>query len=187
MMHLWDTLYVRAEASCARTCTAPCAAGVPPASRGRGPSTAARDRIPEMVNISERPPEVADRAVPGHWEGDLIVGSRQSHIRNLVERSTRFVMLLKLTDATAEEVCRAMTKRIKTLPMELARSVTSNQATRWRCTASSAWRPGSRSTIPRAPVAARVEREHQWTLASVLPEGNGLVPSLAGQVRPRCP
>jgi IS30 family transposase len=86
-----------------------------------------RSRIPDMVNISERPPEVADRAVPGHWEGDLIVGSRQSHIGTLVERSTRFVLLLKLKDATAEEVCRAMTKRIKTLPMELRRSVTWDQ------------------------------------------------------------
>ena len=86
-----------------------------------------RSRIPEMVNISERPQEVADRAVPGHWEGDLIVGSKQSYIGTLVERSTRFVMLLKLTDATAEEVCRAMTKRIKTLPTELRRSVTWDQ------------------------------------------------------------
>jgi transposase, IS30 family len=86
-----------------------------------------RSRIPEMVNISERPQEAADRAVPGHWEGDLIVGSRQSHIGTLVERSTRFVMLLKLEDCTAAEVCRAMTKRIKTLPMELRRSVTWDQ------------------------------------------------------------
>jgi IS30 family transposase len=84
-------------------------------------------RIPEMVNISERPKEVADRAVPGHWEGDLITGSRHSHVGTLVERSTRFVMLLKLNDATAEEVCRAMTKKIKTLPMELRRSVTWDQ------------------------------------------------------------
>jgi len=84
-------------------------------------------RIPEMVNISKRPKEVADRAVPGHWEGDLIVGSGRSQVGTLVERSTRFVMLLKLRDGTAEEVCRAMTKKIKTLPMELRRSVTWDQ------------------------------------------------------------
>jgi IS30 family transposase len=87
-----------------------------------------RSRIPEMVLISERPPEVEDRAVPGHWEGDLIVGSKKrSCIGTLVERKTRFVMLLKLADGTADEVRRAMTKRIRTLPTELARSVTWDQ------------------------------------------------------------
>ena len=86
-----------------------------------------RSRIPEMVLISERPPEVEDRAVPGHWEGDLIVGSKASSIGTLVERQTRFVMLLKLGNRTAEEVRRAMTKRIRTLPTELRRSVTWDQ------------------------------------------------------------
>jgi IS30 family transposase len=84
-------------------------------------------RIPEMVLISERPPEVQDRAIPGHWEGDLIVGSKASSIGTLVERQTRFVMLLKLGNRTAEEVRRAMTKRIRTLPTELRRSVTWDQ------------------------------------------------------------
>lgn len=84
-------------------------------------------RIPEMVNISQRPAEVADRAVPGHWEGDLIVGSKRSCIGTLVERSTRFVLLMKLSNGTAEEVLSAMTKKIKTLPQELRRSVTWDQ------------------------------------------------------------
>jgi IS30 family transposase len=84
-------------------------------------------RIPEMVLISERPAEVEDRAVPGHWEGDLILGSRHTCIGTLVERRTRFVLLLKLNNGTAEEVCGAMTKRIKTLPAELRRSVTWDQ------------------------------------------------------------
>jgi len=84
-------------------------------------------RIPDMVLISERPPEVEDRAVPGHWEGDLIEGSKGTYIGTLVERQTRFVMLLKLRNGTAEEVRRAMTTRIKTLPAELRRSVTWDQ------------------------------------------------------------
>jgi IS30 family transposase len=86
-----------------------------------------RSRIPDMVLISERPAEVQDRAVPGHWEGDLILGSKRTCIGTLVERKTRFVMLLKLQDGTAQEVRRAMTKRIKTLPGELRRSVTWDQ------------------------------------------------------------
>jgi len=84
-------------------------------------------RIPEMVLISERPAEVEDRAVPGHWEGDLILGSKRTCIGTLVERRTRFVLLLKLNNGTADEVCRAMTRRIKTLPSELRRSVTWDQ------------------------------------------------------------
>ncbi len=88
-----------------------------------------RGRIPDMVMISQRPPEVADRAVPGHWEGDLIIGRNgASAIGTLVERSTRFVLLLHLpTDHTASTVRRAMTEAIQTLPTALWRSITWDQ------------------------------------------------------------
>jgi len=88
-----------------------------------------RGRIPDMVMISERPPEVEDRAVPGHWEGDLLIGKEgQSSIGTLVERSTRFVMLFPLPRSkTAEDVRKAMTKTIQTLPPVLRRSVTWDQ------------------------------------------------------------
>lgn len=81
----------------------------------------------EMVLISARPPEVADRAVPGHWEGDLIYGSRKTCIGTLVERTTRYVMLLRLRKNTAEEVRRTMSVRILDLPQQLRRSVTWDQ------------------------------------------------------------
>lgn len=83
----------------------------------------------DMVMISERPPEVEDRAVPGHWEGDLILGANnRSAIGTLVERTTRFVLLLHLPEDRRPETLReAMTKAIKTLPDALRRSITWDQ------------------------------------------------------------
>jgi IS30 family transposase len=88
-----------------------------------------RGRIPGMVNISERPAQAADRAVPGHWEGDLIIGKNQaSQIGTLVERSTGFVQLLHLPkDRTADVVAEAMINKIKTLPDALRRTLTWDQ------------------------------------------------------------
>ena len=88
-----------------------------------------RGKIPGMVMISERPAEAADRAVPGHWEGDLIAGAgNKSAIGTLVERSTRFVMLLHLPDGHgAAQVAAAMTEVTGTLPEQLRRSLTWDQ------------------------------------------------------------
>ncbi|ORJ57043.1 IS30 family transposase [Mycobacterium simiae] len=89
-----------------------------------------RGRIPDMVNISERPPEVADRAVPGHWEGDLILGSTESGsaIGTLVERSTRFALLLHLPDNHgAQAVQDAIVAKMAQLPPILRRTLTWDQ------------------------------------------------------------
>jgi IS30 family transposase len=89
-----------------------------------------RGRIKDMVNISQRPAEVADRAVPGHWEGDLILGSTESGsaIGTLVERTTRFVMLLHLPAGHgAEAVAAAMITKMVELPEHLRRSLTWDQ------------------------------------------------------------
>ena len=85
-------------------------------------------QIVGKVMISERPAEVADRAVPGHWEGDLLMGRRMTAIATLVERHSRYVMLLRLPAGnTAESVRTAIAKRIVTLPAQLRRSLTWDQ------------------------------------------------------------
>ena len=88
-----------------------------------------KNRIPNMINISERPPEVEDRAVPGNWEGDLIIGKQnQTAIGTLVERSTGYVMLLHLPDGyKPEQVRDALAAKIKTLPESLRLSLTWDQ------------------------------------------------------------
>jgi transposase, IS30 family len=97
--------------------------------RKRTSATETRGRIPGMVNISERPPEAADRAVPGHWEGDLIIGKNQaSQIGTLVERSSGFVQLLHLPQGrTADVVAAEMIQAVKALPDELRRTLTWDQ------------------------------------------------------------
>lgn len=86
-------------------------------------------RLREMVMISERPPEAADRAIPGHWEGDLLMGKGgKSAIGTLVERSSRYVMLVHLPNGrTAEEVRLALTRQVQRLPAELRRTLTWDQ------------------------------------------------------------
>jgi IS30 family transposase len=86
-------------------------------------------RITDMVPIADRPPEVADRAIPGHWEGDLIIGKdNKSAIGTLVERTTRFVMLLALPDGhDAAQVLEALVRQLPTLPSQVTKSLTWDQ------------------------------------------------------------
>jgi IS30 family transposase len=88
-----------------------------------------KQAIPGMVMITERPPEVADRAVPGHWEGDLLTGKgNSSAIATLVERTSRFVILQRLPyDHTAERMAYALTTAMNRLPALLKRSLTWDQ------------------------------------------------------------
>ena len=81
-------------------------------------------KIVDAVPISERPPSVEDRAVPGHWEGDLIAGSRNSYIATLVERRTRYVMLAKVKKKNTAVVIEALIKQSRKLPSELYKSLT---------------------------------------------------------------
>lgn len=83
-----------------------------------------RGQIVDAISISERPAEVEDRAIPGHWEGDLIRGIHNSHIATLVERHSRFVMLVKVDDKSSPAVVNALIKQVRHLPRELKKSLT---------------------------------------------------------------
>jgi transposase, IS30 family len=125
---IYQTLFVQAKGACrtelrvalrtGRTCRRP-----------RGSTRPRAARIADMACISERPAEAEDRAVPGHWESDLIIGAGgKSQVLTLVERTTRFLILQKIPyDRTAGRVAIQLTKAIKRLPAHLWRSITHDQ------------------------------------------------------------
>ena len=87
-------------------------------------SNGRRGQLVDAISIRERPAEAQDRAVPGHWEGDLLCGGRNTYIATLVERHTRFVMLIKIPGKDTSSVVSALTKHVCKLPLELRRSLT---------------------------------------------------------------
>jgi len=149
--------------------------------------------IADGINISQRPAEAADRAVPGHWEGDLLVGAHgRSAIVTLVERSTRFVLLARLAGRhDAVTVCDALTATIMRLPRELRRSLTWDQGSEMArhrdfavatnvavffCDPHSPWQRGSnentngllRQYFPKGTDLARYTQAHLDTVAAEL-------------------
>ncbi len=93
--------------------------------RPRSRGSDRRGQIPEMISIEERPAEVAERTVPGHWEGDLILGAHhQSALGTLVERTTRTVLLVRLTGQDAQTVRKAFARKLRTVPKQMKLSLT---------------------------------------------------------------
>ena len=92
-------------------------------------AVAPRSSIVDGISIHERPAEAQDRAVPGHWEGDLLMGGNSSQIATLVERHSRFVMLIKIDSKDTVSVTKAIAKKIRRLPTELRRSLTWDRGT----------------------------------------------------------
>ena len=97
--------------------------------RARRQAPHRRARILDAVSIRERPATVQDRAVPGHWEGDLLRGARRSHVATLVERRSRYLMLVRLPHVDSVAVAHALARRIQTLPENLRRSLTWDRGT----------------------------------------------------------
>jgi len=93
-------------------------------SKRADPNGDQRGQIKDLISIRERPAAVEDRAVPGHWEGDLLSGSKNSYIATLVERHTRYVMLAKVANKDTQTVVSALIKQAKKLPNELYKSLT---------------------------------------------------------------
>ena len=99
--------------------------------RGRTSSTQGQPRgqIVDAISIRERPLEVADRAIPGHWEGDLLTGGKNTHIATLVERQSRFVMLVRVDGKDSDSVVTALVREVKRLPDGLMSSLTWDRGT----------------------------------------------------------
>jgi transposase, IS30 family len=125
---IYQSLFVQGRGELRRELTR-CLRSGRTARRPQGHKGRGGNPIPGMVMLSERPQEADDRAVPGHWEGDLILGAGgRSAVGTLVERTTRYVLLLHLPkDRTATTVAAVMAKAIRTLPDELVRSITWDQ------------------------------------------------------------
>src|SRR6516162_7631195 len=93
-------------------------------SRHASPSGQSRGQIVDAISIRERPAEAEDRAIPGHWEGDLLAGGKNSYIATLVERHSRFLMLIKVPSKDTAVVVAALSQHVRKLPATLRRSLT---------------------------------------------------------------
>ena len=177
---IYQSLYVQARGGLKRELTAlPAHRPVDAQAAAHAPGER-RGRIPDMVMISERPPEVEDRAVPGHWEGDLIMGSTASNsaVGTLVERTTGFVMLLHLPDGHgALAVQEAMVAKMAD-PARAAAPVADLGPghARWPTTSRSPRPPAwtSTSATPTHPGSAARNENTNGLLRQYLPKGTDL-------------
>jgi IS30 family transposase len=126
---IYQAIFVQSKGAFRKQLTA-CLRSGRPKRQPQGRHVASGSKIIDMINISQRPAEANDRAVPGHWEGDLIIGARgASAVATLVERATRFGMLIRIDNKNAHHVAERIAEHITELPSHLARSLTWDQGT----------------------------------------------------------
>ena len=116
-------------------------------SQHSGVSGQSRGQIVDAISIRERPAEIEDRAIPGHWEGDLISGTRNSHILTLVERHSRFTALVKVPSKDTAVVVAALSRLVRKLPASLRRSFTNVKV--YFCDPHSPWQRGTNENTNR--------------------------------------
>jgi IS30 family transposase len=123
-------------------------------------------QIVDAISIRGRPAEIEDRAIPGHWEGDLLSGTGNSHIATLVERHSRFTILVKVPSKDTATVVEALTRQVRKLPASLRRSI---EGWRWPGTRASPSPPRCKSiSVIRRALATRHQRKYQRPAATVL-------------------
>ena len=150
---------------------------------GNRRTTAATGRsfVPEELRIQHRPEEIEGRLIPGHWEGDLIKGAyNRSAVGVLVERHSRYLILCKMDDGTAEAALEGFTRQMKKMPAFMRKSLTYDRGSEmacfrqlserlnidiWFCDPHAPWQQGSR--------AAGQQRKYQWSAAPVPAQGHG--------------
>jgi len=143
-----------------------------------------RGQLRDLLHISQRPAEAADRAVPGHWEGDLVFGRRPSAVGTLVERHSRYVLLVPLPDGvTAQQVRPALTTAILRLPEQLRRSLTWDQGRELAEHTQFTVDSGVQVSFcdPRSPGSAAATRTPTGCSANTSPGA----PTCVGSIRPR--
>lgn len=157
-------------------------------SRHHTQKTENHGRISHTISISERPADAEDRAVPGHWEGDLLFGDRNSQIVTLVERQTRYLMLVKVAGKDTETVVNALIKNARRLPKQLYRSLTWDRGKEM-----AAHRRFTLATDiqvyfcdPHHPWQRGSNENNQRPVTAVLPQGHQSGGYLAGQTGCRC-
>jgi IS30 family transposase len=155
------------------------------AHKARMPRARGQDRrgtLPNMTSIHQRPIEVAARLVPGHWEGDHIKGpGNRSSVGTLVERKSRYLMLVKLRDGSAEATLEGFTRKFRHVPLAMKKSLTYDQGRRWPATRFSPSASRSTSILPiRTALAAADQREYQRLDPRVSSQGLDLAPISQG-------
>lgn len=148
-----------------------------------------RNQIPDMQSIHIRPPEVEDRLIPGHWEGDLIKGAgNPSSVGTLVERATGYVVLAKMDSATTKAVVDSFSAVFNREPAAMRKTMTYDQCREMYAHKTLTERTGVQILLRRSaqPLAAGLQREHQRLAASIHAQGFGPVHLLPGRPRRHC-